>query len=79
MVKLREPMPIATLDLRIDYMRPAKPHQDIIAECECVRVTHEVAFVRGTAHQGDATDPIALCTGAFMLIRGGVHGIPVAP
>ena len=79
MVKLREPMPIATLDLRIDYMRPATPHMDIIAECECVRVTHEVAFVRGTAHQGDAGDPIALCTGAFMIIRGGVHGIPVAP
>jgi uncharacterized protein (TIGR00369 family) len=79
MVKLREPMPIATLDLRIDYMRPAKPHQDIFAECVCVRVTHEVAFVRGTAHQGDANDPIALCTGAFMIIRGGVHGIPVAP
>jgi len=42
-------------------------------------VTHEVAFVRGTAHQGDANDPIALCTGAFMIIRGGVHGIPVTP
>jgi acyl-coenzyme A thioesterase PaaI-like protein len=41
-----------------------------------VRVTHEVAFVRGTAHQGDAKDPIALCTGAFMIIRGGVMGIP---
>ena len=30
-------------------------------------------------HAGDAKDPIALCTGAFMLIRGGVHGIPVTP
>ncbi|HEY5337147.1 MAG TPA: PaaI family thioesterase [Rhizomicrobium sp.] len=79
MAKLREPMPIATLDLRIDYMRPAKPHVEIVAECECVRVTHEVAFVRGTAHQGDASDPIALCTGAFMLIRGGVSAFPASP
>ena len=77
MAKLREPMQIATLDLRIDYMRPAKPHEDIIAECECVRVTHEVAFVRGVAHQGKADDPIALCTGAFMLIRGGVSAFAV--
>jgi uncharacterized protein (TIGR00369 family) len=67
MAKLRYPMQIATLDLRIDYMRPAKPRVDIIAECECLRVTHEVAFVRGVAHQGDAADPMALCTAAFML------------
>ena len=73
MAKLRELMPIATLDLRIDYMRPAKPHATIYAECECLRVTHEVAFVRGTAHDGDPADPIALCTAAFMLIRGKLH------
>jgi uncharacterized protein (TIGR00369 family) len=77
MAKLRQPMQIATLDLRIDYMRPAKPHIDIIAECECLRVTHEVAFVRGVAHQGDAADPIALCTGAFMLT--GASSMPVTP
>jgi uncharacterized protein (TIGR00369 family) len=70
--KLRELMNFATLDLRIDYMRLAKPHVEIIAECECLRMTHEVAFTRGVAHQGDAADPIALCTGAFMLIRGGM-------
>ena len=69
MAKLREFVHVATLDLRIDYMRAAKPRVDIIAECECLRVTHEVAFVRGVAHQGDAADPIALCTGAFMLLH----------
>src|ERR1700761_1163702 len=69
--KLREPMAVATLDLRIDYMRPAKPHEEILAECECLRVTHEVAFVRGIAHQGDMANPIALSTGAFMMIRDG--------
>ena len=67
--KLREVMSVATLDLRIDYMRPAKPHVEIFAECECLRITHEVAFARGVAHQGDAADPIALCTGAFMLLH----------
>jgi uncharacterized protein (TIGR00369 family) len=69
--QLRQPMAVATLDLRIDYMRPAKPHQDILAECECLRVTHEVAFVRGIAHQGDMANPIALSTGAFMMLRDG--------
>jgi uncharacterized protein (TIGR00369 family) len=70
LAKLREPMSLATLDLRIDYMRPAKPHTEILAECECVRVTREIAFVRGLAHHGDVAEPIALCTGAFMLVRG---------
>jgi uncharacterized protein (TIGR00369 family) len=68
---LREPMPIATLDLRIDYMKPATPGETIIAECHCVKITHEIAFVRGVAYHHDASDPIALCTGSFILIRGG--------
>ena len=68
---LRAPMPIATLDLRIDYMKPAVPGQDIFAEAECVKVGHDIAFVRGLAHQGSRENPIALCTGAFMLIRSG--------
>jgi len=68
---LKNPMPIATLDLRIDYMKPAKPGEDLVAEAECVKVGHEIAFVRGLAHQGSRDQPIALCTGAFMLMPGG--------
>jgi uncharacterized protein (TIGR00369 family) len=67
---LREAMPIATLDLRIDYMKPATPGEAIFAECHCVKITHEIAFVRGAAYHRDASDPIALCTGSFILIRG---------
>lgn len=58
---------IATLDLRIDYMRPATPKEDIIATAECFRVTRSIAFVRGVAHHGDPKDPIATCTAAFMM------------
>jgi uncharacterized protein (TIGR00369 family) len=75
---LKSPMPIATLDLRIDYMKPATPGEDLFAEAECVKVGHEIAFVRGLAHQGSAEAPIALCTGAFMLIRSGYSLPPVA-
>jgi uncharacterized protein (TIGR00369 family) len=63
-------MPFATLDLRIDYMKPATPHADILFEAECLKVTHEVAFTRGLAYQSSRDQPIALSTGAFMLIRG---------
>jgi uncharacterized protein (TIGR00369 family) len=68
---LKALMPFATLDLRIDYMKPAEPNADIFIEAECLKVTHEVAFTRGIAYQASRDQPIALSTGAFMLIRMG--------
>jgi len=64
---LGEPTAIATLDLRIDYMRPASPKLDIFCEAHCFKVTKSVAFVRGTAFHDDIDDPIATCMSAFML------------
>ena len=64
---LTEPAPFATLDLRIDYVRPAAPGQAVIAEAECYRITRSVAFTRAFAHQGDAKDPVAAAAGTFML------------
>jgi len=64
---LGEPTSIATLDLRIDYMRPAEPGIDILGEAHCYKVTRSVAFVRGTAFHTDPEDPVATCVGAFML------------
>lgn len=59
-------IPQATLDLRVDYLRPATPERTVYGRGECYRVTRAIAFVRGQAHDGDPADPIAHVAGTFM-------------
>ncbi len=68
---LDEMMTIATLDLRIDYLKPAAPRLDIFARVHCYKTTRNIAFTRGIAYQNDIDDPIAHATGSFMLTRLG--------
>ena len=55
----------ATLDMRIDYLRPARPGNTIYGRGECYHMTRTVAFVRGQAHDGDPDKPIAHVAGTF--------------
>ncbi len=73
---LREPASFATLDLRIDYMKPARPGADLLFEGECVKVTHEIAFARARAYQDSIDDPVAIATGTFMFTSTGGAGMP---
>lgn len=62
--------PHATLDLRVDYLRPATPGRTVIGRGECYRITRSIAFVRGQAHDGDPGDPLAHVAGTFMAPEG---------
>jgi uncharacterized protein (TIGR00369 family) len=64
---LEEMRAIATLDLRIDYLRAAEPGTDLIGHAECYKMTTNVAFVRAVAYERDRNDPFASCLATFML------------
>ena len=63
-----------TIDLRIDYMRPAEPGKDVFAYVEGYRKTRQVVFTRGIAYHDDRTKPIAHCVANFT--RMGLNKMP---
>lgn len=67
--------PIATLSLRIDYMRAAEPNTTIIGEAYCYKTTKHVAFIRALAHNSDEQHPIATAQACFM-VTGPMFPIP---
>ncbi|HVW25259.1 MAG TPA: PaaI family thioesterase [Polyangiaceae bacterium] len=70
-VKLKEPIPVATLDLRIDYLRPATPDEPVHARAECFKLTRNVAFVRCEAfHPASEGDLVAVANGTFIVSPG---------
>lgn len=58
---------IATLDLRIDYLRAAAAGADLIAEAHCYKLTSHIAFVRGVAYEQSVDEPFATCLATFMV------------
>jgi uncharacterized protein (TIGR00369 family) len=56
----------ATLDMRVDYMRPAEAERTVVGRAECYRATSSIAFVRGVAHHGDPGDPVANVAATFI-------------
>ena len=62
-----QPTIVATIDLRIDYMRPAQPGRDVLAEAQCYKIGKTIAFVRATAYEDTPDNPIAHVTSAFAI------------
>ena len=57
---------VATLDLRMDFLRPARPGKPLRAHAECYRLTRSISFIRARAWQDDEAEPVAVTQAAFM-------------
>lgn len=58
---------IATLDLRMDYLRAARPDKTLICAAQCYRLTRSIAFVKAQAWQDSESEPVAVSQSTFML------------
>lgn len=58
--------PIATLDLRMDYLRAGVAGADIHCRAECYRLTPSIAFARASVWQHARDGPIAISQSVFM-------------
>jgi uncharacterized protein (TIGR00369 family) len=58
---------IATIDLRVDYLRAAEPDLELYARSDCYRLARNVAFIRAVAWERTPDDPFASALGTFML------------
>ena len=66
-VRIGKFVPLVTLDMRIDYLRPALKGERVFARSHCTKLTRRIAFTRGIAHVGDPDAPIAYSASTFML------------
>jgi uncharacterized protein (TIGR00369 family) len=66
----------ATLDLRIDYMRPASAGAEVFSRAECYRLTRSIGFARAVAYHTDPDDPVATAQGTFILDRAAARKDP---
>ena len=64
---MRAPAIVATIDLRIDYMRPAEQGRDVLAQAHCYKIGRNVAFVRAIAYEETPDNPIAHAASTFMV------------
>lgn len=66
LARIGEREPVATLDLRMDYLRPAFRGRDVHCRARCLRLTASIAFMRATVWQEREDEPFATAQLVFM-------------
>lgn len=71
-MKLGRLQGMATVTLRVDFLRAARPGQLLRARAQCYGIAGATAFVRAFAYDDDSDDAFAAAQGVFALTDGGV-------
>lgn len=67
--------PVATINLRTDYLRKARPGTRAVCTAQCLSVDHDIAHVSGDLRIAETGALIATGAGAFMVgTRGPAPG-----
>ncbi len=77
-VRLNQLRAMATLDLRIDHLKPATPGREVLGGAICYKHTREFAFLRGSIYHDTPDDPIATSVSVFMFTGGPVVALGAA-
>src|SRR5574343_835291 len=75
---MEEMEPFATLDLRMDYLRPPVANVNVTCRAECHRLSRSVAFVRGELFQLGQAEPVATVNATFMRGTASTRKAPAA-
>jgi uncharacterized protein (TIGR00369 family) len=63
--RLGDMRPIATIDLRVDFIKQPEPGDAIYSEVECYAVQDAIAYVRGRALSRSGNELLATAAGSF--------------
>ena len=67
LAKSKSTRPIATVDLRVDFVRSGTPGNDLRSDCVCHQIRDELAFAEGTISDKVNGDILVKAMGTFML------------
>ena len=67
LAKSKSLKPIATVDLRMDFLNPGTAGHDIRSDCNCYLIRKDLAFAEGHVTDKVNGDLLARATGTFML------------
>jgi len=59
--------PIATINLRLDFIEDIKVNSRAICEAECISVAHNVATVKADLYEKETNTHISQASGAFLI------------
>lgn len=74
--RLKKYRTMATLDLRIDYLKPATAGKLLLGGGICYKLTSQLSFVRGAAYHESPSDPISTGVAIFMFTDGATEAKP---